>query len=96
MTKCSTIDFFSFLCTTMTKALPSNHRAAHGVSDPGWNKLHCVDGSNTVCLWFGHYGCYARNRYRVSSPRRQLIHDALGKDHCGHEFHLQCLLQTWM
>ncbi|GFW87273.1 hypothetical protein TNCV_4313961 [Trichonephila clavipes] len=31
--------------------------AIHGVSDPGWNKLHlthCVDGSKN-CLWFGHY-----------------------------------------
>ncbi|GFX25615.1 hypothetical protein TNCV_2082501 [Trichonephila clavipes] len=46
----------------MTKnALPSNHLGApHGVSDPGWNKLHCVDGSKNR-LWFGHYP-------RISSP----------------------------
>ncbi|GFT90143.1 hypothetical protein TNCV_109041 [Trichonephila clavipes] len=26
----------------------------HGVSDPGRNTLHCVDGSKNR-LWFGHY-----------------------------------------
>ncbi|GFU74654.1 hypothetical protein TNCV_2648231 [Trichonephila clavipes] len=26
----------------------------HGISDPGWNKLHCVDGSKNR-LWFGNY-----------------------------------------
>ncbi|GFX02358.1 hypothetical protein TNCV_2285251 [Trichonephila clavipes] len=26
----------------------------HGVSHPGWSKLHCVDGSKNS-LWFGHY-----------------------------------------
>ncbi|GFT20154.1 hypothetical protein TNCV_763231 [Trichonephila clavipes] len=36
MTKCSTIE-------------PS--WAPHGVSDPGWNKLHCVDGSKPPLVW---------------------------------------------
>ncbi|GFV20771.1 uncharacterized protein TNCV_2815201 [Trichonephila clavipes] len=33
----------------LPNVLPSNHLGApHGVSDPGWKKLHCVGGSKTA------------------------------------------------